>query len=288
MIEPGIACGPASAAPLGLVCATPLPVQRPRIPPFHGALQRLTGEKRPALPWSLSTLRVDPRPVIVTKIQMAFSNLPRPIVAFLEAAESRDAVALFGTLSDDVVLTNGSGKPGRSDAVVEWIDRVIIGPRASIHPINVLSRDGRTAVTVVVCSSGGGAVTEDLTQLDLWFTIRDGRIATLDIFDQSLPDLPAPVATYVKATNAFDIEALLGAFADDALVNDQFRDYWGKDAIREWAARDIIGDKITMYVVKAVNHYGHSIVTARRHARAISGTRLSFGSATTVSSSSTP
>jgi hypothetical protein len=27
---------------------------------------------------------------------------------------------------------------------------------------------------------------------------------------------------------------------DDALVNDQLRDYWRKPAIREWAARDII------------------------------------------------
>src|SRR6267143_169110 len=55
---------------------------------------------------------------------------------------------------------------------------------------------------------------------------------------------------------------LLAAFADDALVNDQLRDYWGKSAIREWAARDIIGERLTMHVVKIMEHYGHFILTA--------------------------
>jgi hypothetical protein len=55
------------------------------------------------------------------------------------------------------------------------------------------------------------------------------------------PALPPLVAAYVQATNSFDLDGLLATFADDALVNDQLRDYWGKPAIREWAARDIIG-----------------------------------------------
>ena len=54
-----------------------------------------------------------------------------------------------------------------------------------------------------------------------------------------LPQAPPLVAAYVNATNSFNLEGLLAAFADDALVNDQLRDYWGKSAIREWAARDI-------------------------------------------------
>ena len=49
--------------------------------------------------------------------------------------------------------------------------------------------------------------------------------------------LPTLVAAYVEATNSFDLERLLATFAEDALVNDQLRDYWGKPAIREWAIR---------------------------------------------------
>jgi hypothetical protein len=74
--------------------------------------------------------------------------------------------------------------------------------------------------------------------------------------------LPSLVAAYVEATNSFDLKRLLATFAEDALVNDQLRDYWGKPAIREWAKRDIIGERLTMNVTKVINHYDNFIVTA--------------------------
>jgi hypothetical protein len=74
--------------------------------------------------------------------------------------------------------------------------------------------------------------------------------------------LPPSVATYIAATNAFDADALIACFAEGALVNDQLRDYWGIDAIKGWAEREIIGDKVTMKVVKVVEHFGDVIVTA--------------------------
>jgi hypothetical protein len=70
------------------------------------------------------------------------------------------------------------------------------------------------------------------------------------------------VAAYVRTTNSFDLERLMVTFAEDALVNDQLRDYWGKPAITEWAKRDIIGERLTMNVTKVINHYGNFIVTA--------------------------
>jgi len=75
-------------------------------------------------------------------------------------------------------------------------------------------------------------------------------------------DIPTPVAAYIAATNAFDADALIGCFAEGALVNDQLRDYWGSDAIKAWAEREITGDKVTMKVVKVVAHFGDTIVTA--------------------------
>jgi len=74
--------------------------------------------------------------------------------------------------------------------------------------------------------------------------------------------LPTLVAAYVEASNNFDLERLMSTFAEDALVNDQLRDYWGKPAIREWAKRDLIGERLTMNVTKVINHYDNFIVTA--------------------------
>ena len=74
--------------------------------------------------------------------------------------------------------------------------------------------------------------------------------------------LPPLIAEYVEATNSFDLERLMGTFAEDALVNDQLRDYWGKPAIREWARHDIVGERLTMNVTNLVKHYANFIATA--------------------------
>jgi hypothetical protein len=83
-----------------------------------------------------------------------------------------------------------------------------------------------------------------------------------DSADEMIAALPPPVAAYIRATNVFDLDALLETFVDDALVNDQLVDYWGKEAIAAWATHDIVGERLTLKVVKTVQHYGHSIVTA--------------------------
>src|SRR6202008_5002139 len=74
--------------------------------------------------------------------------------------------------------------------------------------------------------------------------------------------LPPLVAAFVEAANSLDLERLMVKFADDALVNDQLRDYWGKAAIRDWAERDIIGERLTIAVTRVARHYDNFIVTA--------------------------
>jgi hypothetical protein len=80
--------------------------------------------------------------------------------------------------------------------------------------------------------------------------------------DELVAGLLPPVAAYIRSTNLRDLDALLDTFVDDALVNDQLIDYWGKEAIAAWATHDIIGEQLTLKIVNTVQHYGHSIVTA--------------------------
>ena len=53
------------------------------------------------------------------------------------------------------------------------------------------------------------------------------------------------VAEHVAAVNAFDEDAIVATFADDALVNDAHREFWGAAAIRRWVARELVGDRVT-------------------------------------------
>ena len=85
----------------------------------------------------------------------------------------------------------------------------------------------------------------------------------MEFLGEALMDLLPPlIARYVEATNSFDLEQLMATFAEDALVNDQLRDYWGKPAIREWARHDIVGERLTMNVTNLVKHYANFIATA--------------------------
>jgi hypothetical protein len=76
-------------------------------------------------------------------------------------------------------------------------------------------------------------------------------------------DLQGTVADHVAAVNAQDEDAIIATFADDALVNDARREFWGTDAIRRWVSREIVGDKITIEVTEVIEHYGETIVRGR-------------------------
>lgn len=75
--------------------------------------------------------------------------------------------------------------------------------------------------------------------------------------------LPPAVAAHVRANNAADRDAYLATFSDDALVNDIQREFRGKAAIGQWADREIFGANVTMEVVRAVEHHGDVILTAK-------------------------
>jgi hypothetical protein len=74
--------------------------------------------------------------------------------------------------------------------------------------------------------------------------------------------LPKPITEYVEASNAFDGDRLLASFADDALVNDARREFWGTASIKRWLDKEIIGDKVVMDVTDVREHYGTIIVDA--------------------------
>jgi hypothetical protein len=74
----------------------------------------------------------------------------------------------------------------------------------------------------------------------------------------------APVlAEHIAAVNAFDEDAIVATFADDALVNDVHREFWGIEAIRRWAARELVSDRVTIAVTDVLDHHGDTIVRGR-------------------------
>jgi hypothetical protein len=75
--------------------------------------------------------------------------------------------------------------------------------------------------------------------------------------------LDTVLAQHVAAVNAFDEDAIVATFADDALVNDAHREFRGAEAIRRWVAKEMVGDHVTIEVAEVIDHYGDTIVRGR-------------------------
>jgi len=77
------------------------------------------------------------------------------------------------------------------------------------------------------------------------------------------PALAPVLAEHIAAVNAFDEDAIVATFADDAMVNDAHREFWGSGAIRRWVARELVGDRVTVAVAEVLDHHGETIVRGR-------------------------
>jgi ketosteroid isomerase-like protein len=185
--------------------------------------------------------------------------LPAPIAAFLRAAKSRDTAALLESLADDAIVTD-LGQVLRGEELRRWSDHLFVTSHMAVRPIDVAECEGNTIVSVVVHGPKPGARTH--IRRDWRFTIDGKRIAALDMVPGREPDLPSSVAAFIRSTNARDLESLMAAFSEDAMVNDDLQERWGKAAIREWAEREFIGQSVTIFVTTCVERTHMAVVTA--------------------------
>jgi len=73
-------------------------------------------------------------------------------------------------------------------------------------------------------------------------------------------ELTGVVAEHIAAVNAFDLDAIMATFADDAYVNDARREFVGIVAVRRWVEREMVGDHVTIEVREILEHHGDIIV----------------------------
>jgi hypothetical protein len=75
--------------------------------------------------------------------------------------------------------------------------------------------------------------------------------------------LDPAIASHIAAINSFDVDAIMATFADDALVNDAAREFWGQEHIRAFVAKELAGDHVTLEPIEAVDNAGMWCVRCR-------------------------
>ncbi|QBR01400.1 nuclear transport factor 2 family protein [Paraburkholderia pallida] len=75
--------------------------------------------------------------------------------------------------------------------------------------------------------------------------------------------IAGPIASaFVDAVNASDANRLANLFIEDAYLNDQLRDFWGKEAIARWIRDEIVAERFYMNVTDARQHFGDLMLRA--------------------------
>jgi ketosteroid isomerase-like protein len=191
---------------------------------------------------------------------MTLSTLPTAVAGLLLATASHDRSGVLSSFADDAVLTD-MGHEHRGDEIAKWCDTLYLGSNVVVHPLNVEERNGEIALAVAVNGDYASVGVTEPFQLDWFIKVKDGRISSLRMVEEKL-DLPKPILSFVQAMNMFDLNGMVATFAPDAIVNDQMREYVGTDAIRAWLAKEIAGDKVTMFVTQVLPFPGGYAVHA--------------------------
>jgi len=192
---------------------------------------------------------------------MSLSTLPQPIKAFLQATASRDRAGVLSSFADDAVLID-MGKEHRGEEIAHWADNLYLGSNVRVHPLHTEERDGHTVLTVAVDGDYAALGVTEPFQLDWHIDLAGDRIARLRMVEEKL-NLPAPALGFVQAMNMYDLDGMVSRFAPDAIANDQMRHYEGRDAIRAWLAKEIAGDRVTMFVREILHHSGGVAILAK-------------------------
>lgn len=192
---------------------------------------------------------------------MSLSTLAQPIKAFLRATATRDRAGVLASFADDAVLID-MGKEHRGEEIAHWADNFYLGSNVRVHPLHHEERDGHTVLTVAVDGDYAALGVTEPFQLDWHIDLAGDRIARLRMVEEKL-NLPAPVLGFVQAMNMYDLDGMVSRFAPDAIANDQMRHYEGRDAIRAWLAKEIAGDRVTMFVTEILHYPGGVAILAK-------------------------
>lgn len=185
---------------------------------------------------------------------MILTHLPSSLAAFFSAVEGRDAQTLSELFDAEAALSGLFSLPV-AEGVTRWCSSGD-AEGITLHPVNAEARDGKMVVTVLVRRALEEAGFPRALQIDLRFSFQSGKIAALDLAVADPLATEPLLRAFVDAVNAGDANAMLASFDDDAMVNDQLEEFWGLEALREWANAMVEREHLAIFVRRVRRHHG--------------------------------
>jgi hypothetical protein len=195
----------------------------------------------------------------VLEAWMILHRLSDPIRGFLEALGIGDCRTLLRYCTPSATVVDPD-TPTPSP-VAQWCGRSVSSRPLEQRPISLQATPDGVLVTTATASPIGAAPPERLTELDWRFIMAGELIDAVEIGRREALPMPRPVAAALAAINRLDLDALMKAFAKDALLVDRGHEYASQRAIRRWANAEVIGVRAALKVVSAETAEETTMVT---------------------------
>lgn len=104
-------------------------------------------------------------------------NLPQPIVTFYHASNTYDDALLASCFAEDARLVDEGKEYQGSEAVSGYIMKANRDAKVMTEITDCIVNNGETVVTAIISGSFAGSP----IPLDFHFTLKDGKIKTLNI-----------------------------------------------------------------------------------------------------------
>jgi predicted enzyme related to lactoylglutathione lyase len=132
-------------------------------------------------PVSRTAVLADPQGAVfsVSQVLKKELQLPKPVAAYVQAINARDADALPSSFAQDAVVTDVGREFRGLPAIKEWADHEIFAVDVTLAVVAAVERDGQTIVTVKIDGTFDRTGLPDPLLMDLCFTVANDKITAL-------------------------------------------------------------------------------------------------------------
>lgn len=191
--------------------------------------------------------------------------LPQPVEQHFHATNTDDPKTFLSIFAEDAIVFDAGKEYHGKTAIKEWSDHDYFEVRLRLEITNVVQNAKEIVVTAKSDGNYDKTGLPDPLYFDFHFTVKEDKITCLRIVlssnSRAFP-LPQPIAAYYHASDIFDDDLLANCFAENAILVDVGKEYYGPEAISTFilkANRDAAG---RTEITNCVEKHDETVVTA--------------------------
>lgn len=193
------------------------------------------------------------------------NKLPKAVEMHFQATNTDDPETFLSIFAEHAVVMDAGNEYHGKPAIKEWCEREYFGVHLRLEVINAVQVAEEIVVTAKCDGDYNKAGLPDPLFLDFHFSMDGDKIARLcnviSSNSRAIP-LPQPVAAFYYASDIFDEGLLSGCFAEDVIMIDEGKTYYGPKAVSGYILEANRSANVMTEIINCIEKSGETVVTA--------------------------